>query len=235
MQAAHPPGRWRETLVVNVGSGVQILHPDVAASERVDPVQHQYADTDGGWYEMLAIQNGGLALAWVHDVLDLGWGDLVAAARQAPPGSGDATFLPFLSGERGGVAPAGSTASWTDLTASVGRAELARAAFEGLAFTIRRATELLGGQASQILLAGGGAREPWFRQLIADVLGMPMCHVHLRSASAVGAAVLAARGVGADLPVRASVVEVTPSVDSALEAAYERWLERVRQAPGRTA
>jgi xylulokinase len=228
LRAVGAPDGWGDTLVVNVGTGVQILRPGVAAVPRLDPVTHLYADTDGGWYEMLAIQNGGLALSWVQDVLGLGWPDLVAAARQARPGAGGATFVPFLTGERGGVARQASTASWSGLTASTGRAEVARAAFEGLAFAIRRGTELLGGARGPVLLSGGGAREPWLRQLIADVIGAPMRYVDLRSASAVGAAVLAARGVGCSVPVQAGIVEVVPSGDASLDEAYQRWSELIQ-------
>jgi xylulokinase len=55
-----------------------------------------------------------------------------------------------------------------------------------------------------------------------------MRHVQLRSASAVGAAVLAARGVGARLTVPAIVTDLVPSPDDALESAYERWLAAIR-------
>jgi xylulokinase len=126
------------------------------------------------------------------------------------------------------VASASSTASWQGLTPTVGRAEMARAALEGLAFTIRRGIEVLGTDPGPVLLCGGGSREPWLRQLIADVIGLPMRHVQLRSASAVGAAVLAARGVGARLTVPAIVTDLVPSADDAIESAYERWLAAIR-------
>jgi xylulokinase len=217
-----------DVLVVNVGTGIQLLRPVAAAPVSPARVTHLYADTERGWYEMLAIQNGGLALAWVQAQLGAGWDEFVGMAASAPPGSSGAVFAPFLTGERGGVASTSSTASWQGLTASVGRAELARSAFEGLAFTIRRGIDLLGRQAGPVLLCGGGSREPWVRQLIADVVGLPMRHIQLRSASAIGAAVLAARGVGDRLAVPATVTELVPAPDVALASAYERWLGAIR-------
>jgi xylulokinase len=111
-------------------------------------------------------------------------------------------------------------------------AELARSAFETLAFTIRLGVEMLGGAQKQVLLSGGGARDPWVRQLITDVLQQPVRYVQLRSASSVGAAVLAARGVGVSLPVPATVVEVAPGSGdtAALDSAYQRWRALVRSA-----
>jgi xylulokinase len=217
-----------DTLVVNVGTGIQILRPVAAARAGPSPVTHLYADTQGGWYEMLAIQNGGFALSWVQAQLGIGWDELVGMVASAPSGSSGAVFVPFLTGERGGVASTSSTASWEGLTPTVGRAELARAAFEALAFTVRRGIDVLGAHAGAVLLCGGGSREPWLRQLIADVVGLPMRHVHLRSASAAGAAMLAARGVGGRLTVPATVTDLVPSPDDALESAYERWLAVIR-------
>ncbi|HJU98554.1 MAG TPA: FGGY family carbohydrate kinase [Jiangellaceae bacterium] len=218
-----------DILVVNVGTGIQVLRPAVTALASASPVTHLYADTEGGWYEMLAIQNGGFALSWVQAQLAAGWDELVALATSAPPGSSGAVFVPFLTGERGGVASTSSTASWRGLTPTVGRAELARAAFEGLAFTIRRGIDVLGAQpGSPMVLCGGGSREPWLRQLIADVVGLPMRHVQLRSASAMGAAVLAARAVGGQLTVPATVTDLVPAPDEALASAYERWLGAIR-------
>jgi xylulokinase len=226
VQAAMPRD-GRDALVVNVGTGIQILRRSEVASAGRTPVTHLYADTDGGWYTMLAIQNGGLALTWVQAQLGVGWDEFVRLAMSASPGSSGALFLPFLTGERGGVASESSTASWVGLGPTISRADLARSAFEGLAFTIRRGIEVLGGHSGPVLLSGGGSREPRVRQLIADVVGLPMRHVRLRSASAVGAAVLAARGVGAQLPVPATVVVLTPSPHDALESAYARWVAMV--------
>ena len=83
-----------------------------------------------------------------------------------------------------------------------------------------------------MLLTGGGGRDPWLRQLLADVLDRPVTFVTLRSVSAVGAAVLAARGVGVDLDVPATVVEVEPGsvrVAGALETAYARWVATLQE------
>jgi xylulokinase len=127
------------------------------------------------------------------------------------------------------VAGSDATAGWSQLTTTIGRPELARSAFEALAFTIRYGIDILGVHHDSLLLSGGGAREPWVRQLIADVLVQPVHYVPLRSASAVGAAVLAARGVGVHLPVPTTLIEVQPKRQTAgLDRAYARWLEALK-------
>lgn len=218
---------WADTMVINLGTGIQVVRPQEKGQARLHPVTHQYADTDGAWYEMLAVQNGGLALGWVQRVLRLSWDDFVEAARAAAPGAQGVRFLPFLTGERGGVAGPGSTGGWSGLTASAGVPELARSAFEGLAFTIRRAVELLSPLPARLLLTGGGAREEWVRQLVTDVLARPVEHVRLRSASAVGAALLAARSQGVQLVPPAETQTLTPLPAPELEAGYAAWVAAV--------
>jgi xylulokinase len=228
---------WRDAAVVNAGTGIQIVRPGARPAPRVDPVTHLYADATGGWYEMLAIQNGGFALTWAQRILGATWEESVALAREAPAGSSGAVFVPFLTGERGGVAPPGASAGWTSLTPSTGRAELLRAAFEGFAFTIRRGLQMLGEHTGPVLLSGGGGREPWVRQLVADVLDRPVTYVPMRSASAVGAAILAARAVGEQLAVAPPVVQVEPAGGAhreALAAAYDAWLTALNSAESRS-
>ncbi len=225
---------WADVRVVNAGTGIQIVRPGATAGPRTDPQTHLYADADGGWYDMLAIQNGGLALSWVQGVLGQSWDAFVAAATGADPGSRGAVFTPTLTPERAALAGLGATGGWTGLTPSVGTPELARSAFEAFAFTIRRGIELVDadrasaeGSDRPVLLSGGGSREPWVRQLVADTLGQSIQSVALRSASAVGAAVLAARGVGVTLPVPAETATVSPDParSAALDAAYTHWLD----------
>lgn len=219
---------WADAAVVNLGTGIQVVRPREKALATAQPLTHQYADTDGGWYEMLAIQNGGFALAWVQEVLRLSWDEFIVAARAAAPGAQGVRFLPFLTGERGGVAGPESTAGWSRLTASAGIPELARSAFEGLAFTVRRAVELLSPQPERLLLTGGGARDEWVRQLVTDVLGRPVDYVQLRSASAVGAAILSARSRGLHLVPPAETHTHTPRARRELESAYAAWVAATR-------
>ncbi len=83
LQASGLAPNRADTVVVNVGTGVQIIRPGVTPTPRDAPVSHLYADADGGWYEMLAVQNGGLALSWCQDVLGLDWDSFVALAATA--------------------------------------------------------------------------------------------------------------------------------------------------------
>jgi xylulokinase len=211
---------------LNLGTGAQLLRPGWAPRPVADPVVHGYADVTGGWYAMAALQNGGSAWEWVCGVLGMSWSDLFAAAAATPAGAGRVSFRPFLTGERGGIARPSDRGGWSGLHPGTTRADLARAAVEGVVFAIGAGFALLEVPEADepVVLTGGGARPPVVRQLLADVLRRPVRHLPLRSASAIGAAVLAGRGVGADVvPARPAGEVVHPRSDAELEAASDRW------------
>jgi xylulokinase len=189
---------------VNLGTGAQVLRPIGAPVPADDPPVHCYADADGGWYAMAALQNGGSAWEWVCGVLGLTWAELFEAAASVPPGAGGVRFAPFLAGERGGVAGPYDRGGWTGLHPGTTRADLARAAVEGVASAVAAAAGLLGGadDGRPVELSGGGARAVVVQQAMADALRLPVRHLRLRSASAIGAAVLAGRGTGLDVEPR---------------------------------
>jgi xylulokinase len=210
---------------VNLGSGAQLLRPGAAPAPASDPVVHCYADTAGGWYAMAALQNAGTAWDWVAGVLGLDWAAFAGSLAESAPGAGGVVFSPFLAGERGGVAGPDARGGWTGLTADTTRADLARAALEGVACAVAAALDLLGPSGAEpVVLTGGGARDRRVQQLLADVLGRPVQHVQVRSASAAGAAVLAARGVGLELvPQRRADPVVEPQPAAGPAAVRERW------------
>jgi xylulokinase len=211
---------------INVGTGIQLLRPGWLPRPADDPVVHGYADATDGWYAMAALQNGGSAWEWVCGVLGLTWAELFEVAAGAPPGAGGVVFRPFLAGERGGVAGPDERGGWTGLNPATTRSELARAAVEGVGFAVAAAFALLDVPAdtAPVVLTGGGARATVVQQLLADVLRRPVRHLRLRSASAVGAALLAGRGTGLDVvPERDVGPLVEPRQVVELERAADRW------------
>ncbi len=190
-------------LQVNLGTGAQVLGPGASPRPVVDPVTHCYADARDGWYAMAALRNGGSAWSWVRAVLGMSWSEFFGAAASAPPGAGGAVFAPFLEGERGGVAGPEDRGGWSGLHPGTTRADLARAAVEGVARAVAGACGLLGPlDDAAVVLTGGGARDAVVQQVLADALDRPVRHVRLRSASAVGAAMLAAQGMGLSVEPR---------------------------------
>jgi xylulokinase len=187
---------------LTIGTGAQVVTPvsalpdDLSASTAV---RHLYrAATDRGWYVMGAVLSGGLTLNWVRKILGVSWPELYEAADD-DPAPDDPLFLPHLSGERTPYLDPGMRGAWTHLSLTHDRSRLLRAALEGVAFAIKDAVDCVfdgSVAADHLRLAGGGSTNPAWRQLLADVLGYPLCAVDVPAASARGAALLAARAAG---------------------------------------
>lgn len=214
-------GPWEPgDVVVNLGTGAQVIDPLAPAPAGSGwPAVHTYADAAGGHYAMVAAQNAGLALSWARDRLGTGWEEFVGLARSGRAGAGGTVFSPFVATERG-LLRSDRGPGWTP-DADPGSA--ARAAMEAQAFLVRRCWDLLSPEGRRVFLVGGGAREPWVRQLLADALGRPVHHVPMRSAAAAGAVLLAGGPLLDGVAGPATVTE--PAGTPALDAAYARWLE----------
>lgn len=120
-------------------------------------------------------------------------------AASVEPGSDGITFLPYLNGERMPNLPSGvGVIHGLDATAS-SPAHLARAAMEGatlgLAYGLRRFVEL-GFAPTEIRLTGGGSKSRLWRQIAADVFGVPVVTLATAEAAGLGAAIQAAHADG---------------------------------------
>jgi xylulokinase len=175
------------------------------------------------YYSMVAVQNAGLALSWAQSRLGITWDELSTMCQQAPPGAQGSLFNPFVAPERGALSPTRSRPGW--ITHQTGdhptTALAARSAAEAQAFLVRRSWELLDVEARRVFVLGGGAREPWVRQLLANVLGKPVDHLPMRSASAAGAVILAGGPTLRD--GRPPSATAAPRELPELEEAYQRW------------
>jgi xylulokinase len=175
----------------------------------------------------------GAALDWLaRDLLggSIAVADLVAEAASIEPGAEGLVFLPYLAGERSPIWDPGARGAFVGLTLRHTRAHLVRAVLEAAAFAIRHvAAPMLaaGLDVTAMRAVGGPARSDAWNQLKADVTGFPVEVPHVREAAAVGAAIVAAAGVGAqrDLPgaVRSmTVIERRFEPDRARAAVYDR-------------
>ncbi|HEY3246439.1 MAG TPA: xylulokinase [Phycisphaerae bacterium] len=159
---------------------------------------------------------------------------LTEVAASAPPGCEGLLFLPYLSGERTPHPDPNARGVYFGLTLRHGKAHLARAVLEGVAFGLRDSLELvrgLGLPIKEVRASGGGARSPLWRQILADVFNTELTTINVTEGAAYGAALLAGVGAG-ELPNVAAasqhVVRVTgrtvPSTAAPIYAeAYQHY------------
>lgn len=191
---------------LTVGTGAQVIRPLAAPVNRAEAGVHLFRlASPSGWYQMGATLSAGLSLNWVREVLNASWEELYASAS-GPSGSsgssgssGDPVFVPHLTGERTPYCDPSLRGSWSSLALASDRASLLRSALEGTAFAIRDALDALlgpGPAPACLRLAGGGTVATGWRQLLADVLGVPLYAVDVPAASGRGAALLGAIAAG---------------------------------------
>jgi xylulokinase len=183
---------------LTVGTGGQVIRPLAAPVSRAgDGINLYRSATPDGWYHLGATLSAGLSLNWVRGIMSATWEELYASAGR-PGQANDPIFVPHLSGERTPYSDPALRGSWTGLSLADDRTSLLRSALEGTAFAIRDALDALlaGHRPPRLRLAGGGSLAAGWRQLLADVLAVPLYAVDVPAASGRGAALLGAHAAG---------------------------------------
>src|SRR5262249_4735038 len=155
---------------------------------------------------------------------------------RAAPGCEGLTWLPYLMGERTPHLDPRARGGWIGLTAKHTRADLIRAVLEGVSFSQKDALEIveaLGVRVERVGASGGGARSPFWRQMLADVFAKPVATLASQEGSAAGAALLAmvATGEFSSVPeaCRATVQEIeSRDPQAATIPAYRDAYQRYR-------
>jgi xylulokinase len=207
----------------------------------VDPAGEiaAFCSSTGGWLPLLCTMNVTGVTEQVRSLFGWSLAELESAAASAPAGSDGLTLLPYLDGERTPNLPKGTGAYFGLTRKTMAQGHLARAAIEGATLGMNyglRRLAVLGVKAREIRLTGGGARSALWRQIAADIFGVPVVAMAQDESAALGGALQAAwcdspgRGSGAALSAlcarSVSLDESTRCVPDRKSAA----LYRVRQA-----
>ncbi len=82
--------------------------------------------------------------------------------------------LPYLVGERFPIADKDIRGAYIGLTPDTSKTDLARAALEGVGFSLKQGLEKIDMKSRRISLIGGGAAEPTWCQIFADIFDTPI-------------------------------------------------------------
>ena len=176
----------------------------VSATPREDPTMlvecHPHADPDGWLLENPGFVSGGNLRWWRDQFCDTDDYDRITApAADVPPGCEGLVFLPCM---QGAMAPEWNGAArgvFYGLTLAHGKGHLTRALLEGSAFALRDILEAMhnaGLDVRRLTIVGGGAKGVLWRQIKADVTGLPVRVPTSVETTSTGAAILAAVGAG---------------------------------------
>lgn len=202
-----------DVLSVSLGtSGVVFSAQDAPYYDAQGRV-HTFCHANGKWHSMSVMLNCGGALKWAREVFSFSdFDEMAKLAKNAKPTA--AQFKPYLSGERSPFNDSSLRASLSGLSFSDGKAEIARAVFEGVTAGLADGYEVLRelrkSEPDSLRVTGGGAKSDFWMQLIADTFNIPAVRVFADEGPAFGAALLAGVAWG-----------VWPDVETACKSAVK--------------
>ncbi len=232
------PGR----LAMSLGtSGTLFAYSDTPV---VDPdgAWAAFCSSTGGWLPLICTMNCTVVTEQVADAFDFStrFGD--GHLRNTPPGADGLVMLPFLNGERTPDLPHGKGVLAGLDTTNMTPAHLYRAAMEGATYSLKYGYDAFvraGMQFDRIVLTGGGSNSAAWRQLVADVFGLPVDVPTQSEGAAFGAALQALWALGHARGDEASIADIAerhvaldpqlsarpePSRTPAYATAYARFL-----------
>lgn len=207
---------------VRAGQSCVILGTTVCTETLVDaldlsssPAGTTIALDDGLFLRAMPTLTGCEALDWAAYILGAdSLGKFGEIAAQAEPGCGGVVFLPYLSpaGERSPFLDPAARGSYHGVSLLTGRAQLARAVYEGLSFVIRECLEAATPMApDEIHVCGGGARSELWCQTIADVTGSTVTRTADAETGARGAYLFALAATGRIASLGEGVRSLSPA------------------------
>jgi sugar (pentulose or hexulose) kinase len=155
--------------------------------------------------------NGMAVVDWARALLHLSIPDLEAGLAEAGPGPGhvfaDARFTPLPHV----AATPGFGGTFAGVTLAATAVDVVRALLEGIACEFAASIDQLrrhGIEPTLIRATGGGSRNGWWLQLMADLTGVPIEVVRQEEPGSFGAAILAGVGAGVYASVSDAVAEL---------------------------
>ncbi|MBB6050574.1 xylulokinase [Armatimonas rosea] len=215
-------------------SGVVFAHSDTAAIDPQMRVQTFCHAVPGTWGQMGCVISAGGSLRWYRDTFAAGtsYNDITAGAATAPAGCEGLLYLPYLAGERNPYFDPDARGVFFGATLRSTKG----AVLEGVSYAFKDLFTLfaeMGVPVSEIRASGGGAKSPFWLQLMADVIEKKHVLLTIDEGPALGAALLAAVGTGAYASVPeacAATVSTRPGAepDATQSAVYNRYYPTYR-------
>jgi xylulokinase len=146
------------------------------------------------WHLMSVVLSAASCLQWFADVIvEQDLTSLMSQLDEHKADNSSPYFLPYLSGERTPHNNPNAQGAFFGLTHSTTKLSMLHAVLEGVSFAFADGVDALhasGTKATEITLIGGGTKSDYWRQMLADVLGLNLTY---RAGGDVGPALGAAR------------------------------------------
>ena len=224
-------------------SGVVFAHTSEITIDPKGRVHTFCCAVPGAWHVMGVTQGAGLSLKWFRDNFCESEKETAAlmgvdpyylmdkAALESPIGANRLLYLPYLMGERTPHLDPDARGVFFGLSAMHTKRDMLRAVMEGVTYSLRDCVEVcreMGVNVSDMMACGGGGTSPVWRQMLADLYGVPVGTVESKEGPALGVAILAMVGAGmyASVPEACDAVIRTGQIQQPIAEnipAYEKY------------
>ncbi|WP_372660520.1 xylulokinase [Cohnella sp.] len=182
-------------------SGVVLTYEADASADYEGKVHFFNHGKENAFYAMGVTLAAGYSLSWFRNTFAKGesFNALLEGVSDISPGADGLLFTPYLVGERTPHADAKIRGSFIGMDGSHTRAHFARAVMEGITFSLNESIDMFraaGKAIDTIVSIGGGAKNPLWLQMQADIFRANVVALENEQGPGLGAAMLAAYGSG---------------------------------------
>lgn len=192
-------------------SGVVFAYLDKIRIDPLGRLQTFCHAVPNTWHVMGVTQAAGFSLKWFRDNLcrdEMNVADLMDTdpyvlmdkeAEKVNPGSNGLIYLPYLIGERTPHLDSDARGVFFGLSTVHKKSDMIRSVMEGVTFSLKDCLNIiadLGVEISEVRASGGGGKSRLWKQMQADVFGLPITTTNSSEGPALGVALLAGVGTG---------------------------------------
>ncbi|RED63138.1 xylulokinase [Cohnella lupini] len=182
-------------------SGVILTYEEDASADYAGKVHFFNHGQENAFYAMGVTLAAGYSLSWFRNAFAKGetFDAVLDGVGDIPAGSNGLLFTPYIVGERTPHADAKIRGSFIGIDGSHTRAHFARAVMEGITFSLNESIDIFrnaGKTIDTIISIGGGAKNPLWLQMQADIFRANVVALTNEQGPGLGAAMLAAVGSG---------------------------------------
>ena len=199
---------WQATCMIGTSGAYRIISDQPLVDDQART--WCYCVDENHWLVGGAINNGGVALAWLRDMVNrsflpsssddpISFDDLTDLAEQVNPGADGLICLPFFAGERSPYWNLNARAMFIGLTLQHDLRHMARAILEGVAYRMRSIADALKEMSvpvTSIHASGGYTQSSLWLQIVASVLNNELLVPDWGETSSLGSAFWAMLGTG---------------------------------------
>jgi xylulokinase len=182
-------------VIISIGTSGTVYTRSMTQTADATGAVTGVADASGAFLPLVCTLNAAKVTDAFARILGVEHGEFARLALAAPPASDRPIVVPYLDGERTPNRPE-SHGLLAGMRSDVTREQIARAAFEGVVCGLLDGLDALARAGARtdgrLVVTGGGAKSPAYRQLLADLSGRPVHTADLAESAAAGAAVQAA-------------------------------------------